>query len=139
MKLEMEFISSKAFAEKSMGERVKFILSNVKKNRLIVIDGILKPEEELKLVEETMKHVDDKFSGIEICSLRKELKGYKAVFQKFIDSIPKERILQLIKKLTKKDLKITPDLKDGLTFIGPSSIIKKIKRREDSFKILAEI
>ncbi|MCD6403253.1 MAG: DUF2073 domain-containing protein [Candidatus Aenigmarchaeota archaeon] len=139
MRLEMDFISSEAFAKKSMEERVKYIISNVKKNKIIVIGGTLPPKEEMKLVEETMKRIDEKFPGIEVCSLKKEESGYKAVFQKFVESIPRDKIAKILSWITKKEIKWENSLKDGITLIGPSTIIKKIKREKGYFKVLAEV
>ena len=139
MRLEIDFISPDAFAKKSLNERINYIISNVKKNKIIVIAGTLPPTEEIKLVEETMKRVDEEFPGIEICSLKREESGYKALFQKFMESIPKDKIFKIISLVTKREIKLRPQLKDGLTLIGPSNIIKKIKREKDYFKVLAEI
>ena len=139
MRLEINFISPDAFARKSLNERINYIISNVKKNKIIVIAGTLPPTEEMKLVEETMKRVDEKFPGIEICSLKKKESGYKALFQKFMDSIPKDKIFKIISLVTKREIKLRPQLKDGLTLIGPSNIIKKIKKEKDYFKVLAEL
>ena len=139
MRLEIDFISPDAFAKKSLNERINYIISNVKKNKIIVIAGTLPPTEEMKLVEETMKRVDEKFPGIEICSLKKKESGYKALFQKFMDSIPKDKIFKIISLVTKREIKLRPQLKDGLTLIGPSNIIKKIKKEKDYFKVLAEL
>jgi len=137
-RLRMNFVASDVFANKSLEERVKFVINNVKKNKIIVIDGVLPPQDEIKLIEETMKRIDEKFVGIEIYSLRKNSKGYLAFLNKIKDSLPIEKMLDVISKIAKVEIKKN-ELGDGLTFIGPSNIIKKIKKAENSFEVLAQI
>ena len=121
--------------KESIGTRFRLVKERIRKAAL----GCGRDPEEIKLVEETMKRVDEKFPGIEICSLKREESGYKALFQKFMESIPKDKIFKIISLVTKREIKLRPQLKDGLTLIGPSNIIKKIKREKDYFKVLAEI
>jgi len=140
MKLEIDFISSESFAEKSPKERLDFILKSVKRNRIIVIEGVLKPKEQMKLIEDTMKSIDEKFTGIEVYSLGGKTGYPELIFQKFIDSIPIERILKILESLTGKKFKFRRNsLRRGITLIGPSKIIKKIKRGKKSFSVLAEV
>ena len=134
MKLEMDFISSESFSGKSSEEKINFILKRVKKNKIVVIEGILHPVEEMKLIKATMTSINGKFTGIEVYTLRRTSTGW---FQRLVDSLPLEKFERVIEYLTGK--RIDSGLKRGLTFIGPSRIIKKIKRKEKSFSVLAEI
>jgi hypothetical protein len=58
----------------ALGEQVKFIIKKAKDNKILIFDSQLTPTEEAKLISETMKHIDKKFSGIEICSLQMDKK-----------------------------------------------------------------
>ena len=139
-KLEMEFVSAEAFMTKTLKEKIKFILSNIRKNKIIVLDGVLDPEEEMKLIEETMKRIDGTdFTGIEIYSMRKEAKGYKALVEKVANSLPTDKLSSILSKLLKREVRLFKPLRDGLTLIGPSKIVKQIKKEKNSFRVLAEV
>jgi hypothetical protein len=130
MKLKMDFISSGKLNGKAENKRVDYILGKVKDGSILVMDGVMKPEEEMNLIKETMRRVDDGFPGIEVCSLKKELKGLKLVFDRLSDG--KERLWNWISR------KEESELKTGITLIGPAKLIKKIKKNPDSFSVLAE-
>jgi len=130
MKLKMDFISSGKLNGKAGNKRIDYILGKVKDGSILVMDGVMKPEEEMNLIKETMRRVDDGFPGIEVCSLKKELKGLKLVFDRLSDG--KERLWNWISR------KEQSELKTGITLIGPAKLIKKIKKNPDSFSVLAE-
>ena len=93
--------------------KLKDILKDLKANTIILIDAKLNPNEEAKLIEETMKKVSGKFSGIEMCSL--DLTDIRK------DDTLGGRIKEkLIEKIIGK--------KRGLTVIGHAKIIKKIEK-----------
>lgn len=132
MKLKMDFVSSATLDKKTKKERINFILRKVKDGSILVIDGVMRPEEELDLIRETMRRVDDGFPGIEVCSLKKPTRGFQSLVEKF-----SEQRLRLIKTLTGK-LPEKTGLKTGITLVGPARYIKKIKKNPDSFSVLTE-
>lgn len=133
LKLKFDFISSEILERKDMNSRIKFILNKVKDGTILVTDGVMNPEEEMNLIKETMRRVDNGFPGIEVCSLRKEVKGIRGFLEKLSD-----QGLKIQKILTGKEPK-SKKLKEGITLIGPAVFIKKIKRNPDSFSVLAGI
>ena len=46
----------------------------IKDKKILIFDTRLNPEEEAKLISETMKRINKKFTGIEICSLNSSAK-----------------------------------------------------------------
>ena len=87
-----------------------------------------------------MKSIDEKFPGIEVCSLGGKVGYPQALFQRFVDSIPIERIIKAFETLIGKKIKFKRNvLRRGITLIGPSKIIKKIRKSEKSFSVLAEV
>ncbi len=132
MKLKMDFISSATLNGKSEKNKINYILKKVKKGSVLVLDGVMKPAEEMNLIRETMRRVDDGFPGIEVCSLRKEMKGLKLIFERLSDG--KEKFWNWVTHGPSKT-----DLKTGMTLIGPAKIIKKIKKNPNSFSVLAEV
>lgn len=136
MKLKMDFVSSTILDEKSRQKRISFILNKVKDGTILVTDAVLHPDEEMHLIRETMRRVDDGFPGIEIASLKKETKGFEYFVEKISDQ--KDRLQKLLKTFIGKG-EIKTSLKTGLTLIGPARIIKKIKKSPDSFSVLSEV
>ena len=133
MKLKLDFVSSATLEEKSKAKRVSFILNKVKDGTILVTDGVMRSEEEMDLIKETMRRVDDGFPGIEVCSLKKELKGFSSFAEKLSD-----QTIKIQKALTGK-LPEKTGLKTGITLIGPAKYIKKIKKNPNSFSVLAGI
>lgn len=109
--LTIEFVPYSEIENLSSEEKIKKILSIVKKKNIALIQGKLSKEEETKLIEETMKNINENFSGIELAVIYPQVK--KTSFFKYI----KEKFINLI--LSNRQ---------GLTIVGPATIIKEIKR-----------
>jgi hypothetical protein len=136
MKLKMDFVSSTTLDEKTRDKRISFILSKVKDGTILVTDGVLKADEEMDLIKETMRRVDDGFPGIEVCSLKKQTKGVQSVLEKVTDQ--KERFQNILSGLAGREESRT-SLRTGITLIGPAKYIKKIKKNPNSFSVLTEV
>ena len=115
MKIELEFISSAILLEKEEDEKIEFIINNIKKNKIMVLEESLSTLEEARLIEETMKQVNRKFPGIEISTMRDK-----------VEEGIKEKIIRMLGGKT-----------GGLTIIGPSKLIKKIKKEPMKISMLA--
>lgn len=115
MDIEIEFISSGMLKLKDSEEKLDFILDRIKEGKILVVEKSLTSREESKLIEQTMKEIDDRFSGIEISTLKEEQeKGIKNKLIKILGGGPQ-----------------------GLTVIGPSKIVKKIKREPQRISLFA--
>ena len=91
------------------------LLKDLKEGTIILVDAKLTPTEEADLIEETMKIISDRFSGIELSSLElAHMKGARGI-DKFRDII--------VEKILGK--------KRGLTIIGPARIIRKIEKNPE--------
>jgi len=114
--IELEFISSQILDALKGDDKMKFVLERIKENKILVVEGSLSSTEEAKLIEATMKDISDKFPGIEVSTLRdKAESGFK------------ERIIKMLGGKT-----------GGLTVIGPSKLIKQIKKEPQRISIFAE-
>ena len=131
LKINIDFMSIDSIKDKSMDEKISFILAPVKKGHMVVLDGVLAPDEELKLVEATLQQVKDQFSGIEVATLPRESTTTQDILNKI-----SSKLSVVTKIVTGKELN---EIKNGLTLVGPSSIVKKVKRDPDSFHITAEV
>jgi hypothetical protein len=134
--MKMDFVSSSVLDEKTKNSRINFILNKVRDGTILVTDGVLKPDEEIDLIRETMRRVDDGFPGIEVCSLKKQTKGVQLMMDRLADQ--KDKIQNIISAFTGKNPDKT-DMRTGLTFIGPAKFIKKIKKNPNSFSVMTEV
>ena len=97
--------------------RVRRLLRIVKEEKIVLMEGKLTPEEETKLIEETMEMVDSKFKGVEVCTVSPQEKM----------SLFKKSILDLFLGDSR-----------GMTIIGPASIVKEIKRDPNKIQLLMQ-
>jgi len=132
IKLKIDFVSSVTLDSKTGKKRINFILNKVKDGSILVVNGVLTPDEEMGLIRETMQRVDDGFPGIEVCSLKKQLKGWGQLSEALSDG--RKRFWSGITGNPPN-----PKLKTGITLIGPAKIIKNIRKNPDSFSVLAEM
>ncbi len=102
-------------------ERVKKILTLVLGNKIVILHGRLRPEEEARLIEDTMAMVDHVkgFTGIELAVVEPDLKG-RGIFTKMKHGLAK---------------KLVGD-NSALTVIGPATVIKEIKRDPKKIELL---
>jgi len=125
-KIRMDLLSIDSLQHLEPSAKVDHILGMVRQNHLVILDGRLPSDEELMLVQETMGKVADDFSGIEVCTIERGTSRYQELFQKLLQTF----------------MKRPPTATSGLTFVGPSKIVKKIKRvktQENAFQVLAEV
>ncbi|MEX0920250.1 MAG: DUF2073 domain-containing protein [Candidatus Pacearchaeota archaeon] len=104
-------------------QRIKKILGIVLGNNILILQGRLRPDEETRLIGDTMAmagHVKN-FSGIELAVISEN--GESKI--KFLDKIKKN----LAKVLTGGDL-------GAVTIIGPATIVKEIKRNPKKIELL---
>lgn len=91
------------------------LLKDLEEGTIILVDAKLTPAEEAGIIEETMKIISDKFSGIELSSIEmSKLKGTKGI-DRFKNMLV-ERIL---------------GKRRGLTIIGPAKIVRKIEKNPE--------
>ena len=99
--IKMDLISEDKINSMSSMEKLRFVLDGVKSGNIVILEGGLTSEEQMKLIELTMAEVDDNFPGIEIS-------GY-----------PSKRGFLNLKKKTR------------LTVIGPANVMRTIKKDKD--------
>lgn len=114
MQIQIEFLSSALLAGKGGKEKIRFIVDSIKDGKILVLEDPLDHSEETKLIEATMKKVSPSFPGIEISTLGSEAQDLRTM---------------LIKMLGGKT--------GGLTVIGPSSLVKQVKRDPMSIRLFA--
>ena len=121
-RLKLDFISMKTLEGLSLDRKIDNILKKVKEDHIVVLDEALDPDEEAKLVTATMEGISPTFKGIEFCTLPKKNHPLFAYIIKFAEGVVG-----------------TTFPKPGLTLVGPSTIIREIKRHPDAFYVSAEL
>lgn len=110
--ISVNLVSRHKLEELSSTQKLKFILNEVQKGKILVLEHGLTPMEQTSLIEQTMKEIkQDTFIGI-------EMEGYsedKPTFiQKFLGMIKKPRI----------------------TMIGPADLLKTIRKDNDMIQTM---
>src|SRR3989338_8508405 len=121
--LSLQVIPFSEIQQLSISERVKKILSIVLGNKIVILHGRLRPEEEARLIEDTMALVDHvkNFKGIELAVIEPDLKD-SSIFRKWKHELAKRLVGD----------------SSALTVIGPASIIKEIKRDPKKIEVLLQ-
>ncbi|MBI5872271.1 DUF2073 domain-containing protein [archaeon] len=108
----------------SPAARIDKLLSIVKRNKIVLMQGRLQPAEEAKLIERTMQMVSREFKGIELCTIASESRRYSNS--------------NITKQLKNVFFKAIAGNREGFTIVGPASIIKEIKRNPDRIELFTK-
>jgi len=119
--LSLQVIPFAEVEKMGISERVKKILDLVLGNKIVIIHVRLRAEEEARLIEDTMAMVDHikGFKGIELAVIAPSMKD-----KGFLDKMK----YNLAKNLVGDSA--------ALTVIGPSSVVKEIKRDPKKIELL---
>jgi len=118
--LVFEFMQFSEINSLSSKERISKIISIVKENKIILLEGRFKKQEEAQLIQKTMEEIDNQFKGIEIAIINPS-KDNLSLFGKFKSSLASLLLGE----------------REGFTLIGPASIIKEIKQNPQKINQLA--
>ncbi|MGM5483363.1 MAG: OapB/ArvB family protein [Nanobdellota archaeon] len=114
--LVFEFMQFSELKKMSVEERIKTIIDIVKSNKIILLEGRFKKQEEAQLIQTTMEYIDNKFKGIEIAVIN-----------------PSKEEGSFFSRLKSNIANLILGEREGFTLIGPATIIRDIK--QDSKKL----
>ena len=120
--LTLEFLPYSEIRDLDSSERIKKLLAIVLINKIIILQGRLKTEEETRLIEDTMAmigHIKD-FKGIELAVISSDNRE-TSYFRKFTQGVAKA--------LVGGDIV-------AMTIIGPASIVKEIKKDPKKIELM---
>ena len=112
------FVPYHEIEDLSSAKRVNKLLNIVKQNKIVLLGGRLKKEEEKDLIEITMEEVDEKFKGIELSVVYPSKNRYDGV-----------------KKIKHNFYSLLLGDREGFTVIGPASIVKKVKKNPNAIEL----
>jgi hypothetical protein len=121
MSLTLQFIPHAQIQNLDSNERIKKLLALAKKDKIVLLEGRLKAEEEAELIEKTMASISKKFKGIELAVI-----------------YPGEEEDELLSKLKNRFVNFLLGNRGGFTIIGPASVVKEIKQDPDKIQLLTE-
>lgn len=101
--------------------RIKKLLKIAKEDKIVLLEGRLKKEEEVELIKTTMEEIDEEFTGIELAVIS-----------------PSPSTEEFVKKMQTSIINLIAGNRLGLTIIGPSSIVKEIKKDPSKIQLFFE-
>ena len=118
--LTLHFIPYSEIATLDTIERIKKLLKIILDNKVVILQGRLRPEEEGRLIEDTMIMIGSikGFKGVELAVISQD--DNKTAMDKFKFGIAKALIGQ----------------QDCLTVIGPASIVKEMKKDPKKLEVM---
>jgi hypothetical protein len=119
--LSLQVIPFSEIHSLTIAQRVKKILNLILGNRIVILHGRLRPEEEARLIEDTMAMVDHVkgFTGIELAVIEPNMEGQN-VFFKFRHGIASKLVGN----------------SNALTVIGPATVVKEIRRDPKKLELM---
>jgi len=116
-----QFIPYNEIEHLTSAKRVNKLLHIVKENKIVIMEGRLKKEEEADLIEITMEEISPKFKGIELSVVYPDKSKQDSM----------QRIRGTFANLLLGD-------REGLTIIGPASVVKKIEKNPDKIELFTK-
>lgn len=115
--LTLQFVPYNELEDLSEDDKINKLLGIVRENKIVLLEGRLKQEEEASLISRTMEEVDEGFKGIELSVLNPEKQ------HDFFGALKHKLGVLLLGN------------RKGLTIIGPANIIKEIKKDPDKIQL----
>ncbi len=119
MELTLQFIPYAEIENLSGLGRIRKILNAVKENKIVLLEGRLRKEEEAELIKATMEEINKEFKGIELAVIDSSGKNSDAV-----------------RKIRHKVINMLLGDRQGLTIVGPATIVKEIKKDPNKIQLL---
>ncbi len=121
--LTIHFMPYSEIAKKNTIERIKKIMGLILDKKIIILQGKLKPDEEVRLIENSMTLIGNikDFQGIEIAAISGESEN-----------------VNLFHKIRHNIAKILIGEQDAITIIGPASIVKEITQDPKKIELMLQ-
>ncbi|MBS3122839.1 DUF2073 domain-containing protein [Candidatus Woesearchaeota archaeon] len=116
--LILQFMPFDEIASLSSDKRVSKLLEIVKENKILLLEGRLRKEEEAELIKKTMETIDDDFKGIEIGVI-----------------YPKDKDKDFLNKIRENMINLLLGDRRGFTIMGPATIVKEIKQDPNKIQL----
>lgn len=111
MSLTIQFIPHHDFDRLSSLGKIKKLLKLAREDKIVMLEGRLRKEEEAELIKTTMEEIDDEFKGIEIAVI-----------------YPNASKGDIVRRLRDGLANLLLGDRVGLTIIGPANVVREIKK-----------
>lgn len=101
--------------------RIRKLLNIAKQNKIVLLQGRLKKDEETELIKATMEEINKEFKGIELAVIN-----------------PKQENLGGLDRLKNDFVEMLLGDRSGMTIIGPANVVKSIKKDPDKIELLTK-
>jgi hypothetical protein len=119
--LTLHFVPYSDIAKLDSVERIKKLLKIILDNKVVILQGRLKPEEETRLIEDTMVMIGN-------------IKGFKGVELAVIT--PDAEEMTFTDKMRLGIAKALIGQQNSLTIIGPATIVKEMKKNPKKLEVM---
>ena len=110
---EIEYLSS--------AKRIHKLMTIVKNEKIVIMAGRLKKQEEADLIELTMEEIGPNFSGVELSVIYPEKDQYEGM----------KRLKNTVVNMLMGD-------RQGFTIVGPASVVKKIVQNPNKIELFTK-
>ncbi|MFP4119380.1 MAG: DUF2073 domain-containing protein [Candidatus Woesearchaeota archaeon] len=116
--LTLQYIPHSEIENLSSQKRISKLLRLVKTDKILLVEGRLRSEEEAELIRKTMESINDKFTGIELSVI-----------------FPEDNNAALFKRVRNMFINMVLGSRRGMTIIGPANVVKEIKQDPDKIQL----
>ncbi len=117
----IEFLSKEKLNTEEFDKKLELVLEKVKDDAVLVLEEAWMPEEKRKLIQSSMEEIDEDFPGVEFMGLdsgnSKLQKAKNIIYSKVLKE----------------------EYRRGITIVGNSRVMDKIKEERDSVSFLAKM
>ena len=119
--LTLQFIPFSEISKLDSLERIKKLLDIILDKKVVILQGRLRPEEETRLIEDTMIMID-------------KIKGFKGVELEVISGDSGDQ--GFFEKMRQGLAKFISGQQDAITIIGPASVVKEMKKDPGKLEVM---
>jgi hypothetical protein len=117
----IEFLAKDKLGGDSFEEKLESVLEKVKDNYVLVLEEGWTPEEKRSLIQASMEEIDDDFPGVEFLGLDSGNSRFDKAKEMFYNRV------------------LDRDYREGLTIVGNSRVMEKVKEERDTVSFLAKL
>ena len=119
--LTIHFMPYSEIAHEDTIPRIKKLMGLVLENRIVILQGKLRPEEETRLIENSMTLIGNikGFQGIEIATVSNEGEDHS-----------------LFNRIRHNIARILVGEQDAITIIGPATVVKEMKQDPKKIELM---
>ncbi len=124
--LTLEFLPYSEIENLSSIGRIRKLLTMAKDDKIVLLQGRLKKEEEAELIKTTMEEINKDFKGIELAVIYPEENAGSVAANNAVASLKKVFVNYFLGD------------RIGFTIVGPANIVKDIKKDPNKIQLFTE-